>query len=101
MKDGIIKSYNFNLLYANELVKDIDDDLITKVPGKGFENHAAFTLGHLISGSALISKYLGGPYDFKPEWEDLFRRTGPGDARLPKTESNLYRVRMSFLMNCE
>ena len=56
-------------------------------PGVGFENHPAFTLGHLISAAALTSKYLGGPYEFKPEWEELFKRKGPGDPRKPETNA--------------
>ena len=89
-KETIIKSYRFNLEYASKLVEDIDNDLMTVTPGKGLENHAAFTLGHLVSASALISKYLKGPYNIYPEWEDLFKRKGPGDPKLPEKDSSLY-----------
>jgi hypothetical protein len=90
MKDTLIKAYKFNLLYAEELVADIDEKLMTKSPGAGLENHPAFTLGHLISGSAMMSEELGGPYEFKPEWEQLFRGKGPGDPRIPDTNPGLY-----------
>lgn len=90
MKEIIIKSYAFNLKYAERLVEDITEELMTKVPAKGFENHASFTLGHLISASALTSKYLDGPYEMKPSWEKLFKRKGPGDPTLPDADSELY-----------
>lgn len=101
MKDVIIKSYSFNLKYANKLVVDIDDDSMTKVPCRGYENHAAFTLGHLASGSALMSKYLGGSYEFSPEWEDLFRRKGPGDPRLPETDLTLFPTKIELLADLQ
>ena len=90
MKDYLINSYKFNLQYANELVKDVDNRLMAVSPGPGFENHPAFTIGHLVSGSAMMAEELGGPYEFNPEWEELFRRNGPGDPRTPAEDSNLY-----------
>ena len=90
MKSILINAYRFNLKYAFELVEGVDEQLMTKSPGKGLENHAAFTLGHLISAAALTSKYLGGPYEFDPEWESLFKRKGPGDPRMPETNVKVY-----------
>lgn len=90
MKNILIKSYSFNLLYAEQLVSDIDNDLMAKSGGSGLENHPAFTLGHLITASALTSKYLNGAYDISPEWESLFRRTGPGDPKMPDSNVELY-----------
>lgn len=90
MKNFLINSFHFNLRYARELVADVDDALMTKSPGKGLENHPAFTLGHLISAAALTCKYLGGPYDMDPNWEKLFRRKGPGDPRTPDPDNTLY-----------
>lgn len=98
MKEIILKSYAFNLKYAEKLVEVIPEDLMTNVPSKGFENHAAFTLGHLISASALTSKYLDGPYEMKPAWENLFKRKGPGDPTLPNTDSELYPKKEELLM---
>lgn len=97
MKNILINAYRFNLQYAFELVDDIDDNLMTISPGKGLENHAAFTLGHLISAAALTSKYLGGPYEFDPEWEALFRRKGPGDPRMPESNKNAYPSKTQLL----
>jgi hypothetical protein len=90
MKVTLINLYNFNLLYAKELVRDVEDNSMAVSPGNGLENHPAFTLGHLISAAAMTSEELGGPYEFNTEWEELFRRNGPGDPRKPATGSDLY-----------
>ncbi|MEM7102736.1 MAG: DinB family protein [Bacteroidota bacterium] len=90
MKEVLFRQYKFNLLYAEALVVDIEEHQMTITPSKGLENHPAFTLGHLISAAALTSRYLGGPYNFSPEWEKLFKRNGPGDPTLPETDAKLY-----------
>lgn len=90
MKDVLLKSYRFNLLYAKELLMDVDDKLMTQSAGPGLENHPAFTIGHLITASALMIKYLNGVYDISPEWDAIFRRKGPGDPRLPESNPKLY-----------
>lgn len=90
MKDTIINLYNFNLLYAQQLVEDVDSHLMTKSGDPGFENHPAFTLGHLVSGSAMTSRYLGGPYDISKKWEELFKRNGPEDPRTPSGDIDSY-----------
>lgn len=90
MKKYLTNSYDFNLRYAKELVIDVEENMMAHSPAKGLENHPAFTLGHLVSAAALTSKYLGGPYEMKSEWEKLFRRKGPGDPRLPELNMALY-----------
>ena len=97
MKDQLINTYAFNLRYAKELVVDVEEFMMTKSPATGLENHPAFTLGHLVSGAALTSKYLGGPYDLSPDWEDLFKRKGPGDPRLPEANFALYPTKKLLL----
>lgn len=90
MKEILVRSYQFNLKYSYELVIDLNDSMMTTTPGKGFENHPAFTIGHLVTAAALTAKYLGGAFELKPGWEELFRRKGPGDPRIPDTHSDLY-----------
>lgn len=90
MKEILLKSYRFNLLYAETLVADVDDDLMTLSGGAGLENHPAFTLGHLTVAAAMTSKYLGGPYSLGKGWDRLFRRKGPGDPKRPDPDSMLY-----------
>ena len=90
MKEMIIASYRFNLLYAEQLVIDVAEDLMTKAGTKALEKHPAFTLGHLVTASAMTSRYLGGPYEIPEGWEELFKRKGPGDPRTPSLDSNAY-----------
>lgn len=97
MKTTLLNAYAFNLRYANALVADVDDNDMTHSPSAGLENHPAFTLGHLISGAALTVKYLGGTYDLDPEWEELFKRKGPGDSRLPEPDSSRYPSKAELL----
>lgn len=89
-KETIIRQFDFNLSYAEELVSDLSESQMTEVPSKGFENHPAFTLGHLITGSAGLVEDLGGTFDMDDKWKDLFLRKGPGDPRLPEPDRSAY-----------
>ena len=87
---SITSLYTFNLDYARQLVHDIDDDLIAHTPGPGLENHPAFTIGHLCTAAALTAKYLGEPYTLDEQWDQIFRRRGPGDPKVPSTDRTIY-----------
>jgi hypothetical protein len=68
---------------------------MTIIPSNGLVNHPAFTLGHLISGSALLAEDLGAVFEMPDHWADLFLRKGPGDPRKPipikaNTHLNIY-----------
>ncbi len=84
----ILLGYRFGLKYAVNLVEDVPDELLHRSFGVGLENHPGFTLGHLTIAAALTAKYLGGPYNVPQGWDDLFRRTGPGDLRLPASDGS-------------
>lgn len=86
----LVKQFDFNLAYAKALVIDVPAVLMTHVPAQGFENHPAFTLGHLVSGCAMLVEDLGGKFEMPNEWESLFRRKGPGDERLPDLDKKKY-----------
>ena len=101
MKRNLIYSYQFNLRYARELVCDLNEYQMTTTPSSGLENHPAFTLGHLVSGAALTAKYLGGGYFLPESWEALFKRMGPGDARLPDQDSSKYPSKSKLLQELE
>jgi len=98
---SIINQYDFNLAYAKELVKDVSDIQLCFQPVKGLVNHPAFTLGHLVTGSALTAKYLGGEYEIPDDWETLFLRKGPGDPRYPETDASLYPKKMELISELE
>lgn len=83
MVDEIIKQFDFNLAFADKLVEDVSEVQMTIIPSKGLENHPAFTLGHLASGSAMTVEDLGGEFILPEGWRELFSRKGPGDPRQP------------------
>lgn len=83
MLESIQSLYDFNLKYAHGLVVDVGAEQMTVSPGKGLENHPAWTLGHLVTAAGLTAKYLGAEYKISKEWDDIFRRRGPGDPRTP------------------
>ncbi|TAH43002.1 MAG: DinB family protein [Bacteroidetes bacterium] len=90
IKAALAKSLEFNLEYAAELIRDIPESVLFEDAGKGLENHAGFTLGHLVSALGLTIKYLGHPYELSEEWDQLFRRKGLGDPTLPSLELSKY-----------
>lgn len=89
-KEDILKQYDFNLVFSKKLVEDLSEKQMTQCPAKGLENHPAFTLGHLITGTAMTLEDLGGEMDIPHGWETLFLRKGPGDPRLPVKDPSLY-----------
>ena len=97
----IIKQYNFNLEYARALVQGLTNDQMTSMPSNGLENHPAFTLGHLVSGSALLAEDLGGEFEMPDKWADLFLRKGPGDPRKPDPDKNKYPAKHLLLKELE
>lgn len=101
IKNVIINAYDFNLLYAKQLVSDLNQEQMTTSPSSGLENHPAFTIGHLVTGSALTYKYLGGEYEVKEGWDKLFRRNGPGDPTLPESDLILYPSKKELLEELE
>ncbi len=95
MKDAyyleqLINQLKFNYIYALDLIEDIDEEYMAITPSKGLENHPTFTIGHIITAYGLTIKSLGGQYTVKKEWDDIFRRMGPGDPRFPTMDKNLY-----------
>ncbi len=85
-----IRLYAWNLLYAQALVADISADQCTESGGPGLENHPAWTIGHLVTGSDLLAEDLGLERDLPEGWRELFERRGPGDPRLPDPERRAY-----------
>ncbi len=96
-----IKQYDFNLLYANALVADIDDIQMTITPAPGLSNHPAFTLGHLVTGSAMMAEDLGQPVSIPEGWMELFARKGPGDQTRPDLDIARYPSKTELLQELE
>jgi len=93
----VLRQYAFNLAYAGRLVDDLSDEQMTLPGDAGLENHPAFTLGHLVSGSAGMAEDLGAPFDMPVGWAELFLRKGPGDPRLPDPDGTKYPSRRDLL----
>jgi hypothetical protein len=88
--ETILKQYDFNLKYAEALVQDLSDEQMTTIPSNGLENHPAWTIGHLVSGSAGLAEDLGEKFEMPDTWADLFLRKGPGDPRKPDPDKSKY-----------
>jgi uncharacterized damage-inducible protein DinB len=54
------------------------------------ENHPAWTIGHLVTGSDILAEDLGLERDLPEGWRELFERRGPGDPRLPDPDRDAY-----------
>lgn len=88
-KKTLINGFTLNLDYTFRLVEDVDENDMTNQPN-GFTNHPAFTLGHLVTATALTAKVLGQKYEVPDGWDALFRRSGPGDPTLPEKDREKY-----------
>ena len=99
--DNIIKQYNFNLEYAKALVHDLTEEQMAIVPAPGLDNHPAFTLGHLVSGSADLAHDLGEDFEMPSGWAELFVRQGPGDPTKPNLDSKKYPSKKELLTELE
>ncbi len=93
----ISKQLDFNYQFAEELVKDVPEEMMAHSPGLGLENHPAFTLGHLAVASSMTVNYLGGTADLPELWNGLFRRKGPGDPTLPEKDQTKYPAKEALL----
>lgn len=90
MMESAFRLYAWNLEYARALVADLSETQCTESLGPGLENHPAWTIGHLVTGSDILAFDLGLERDLPEGWRELFQRRGPGDPRLPDPDRNAY-----------
>jgi hypothetical protein len=88
--EGALRLYAWNLRYAEALATDVPAELWAASGGPGLENHPAWTLGHLVTGSDSLAEDLGLPRDVPDGWNDLFLRRGPSDLRRPPSGDGIY-----------
>ncbi|MEZ5064964.1 MAG: DinB family protein [bacterium] len=88
--DVSLRAYAWNLRYAEALTSDLEPESWTRGAGPGLENHATWTIGHLVTGSDLLAEDLGLAREVSEEWRHLFERRGPGDPRLPDPDPAAY-----------
>ncbi len=102
---SISRQLDFNLAYAKKLVEDLTEEQMTTIPGNGFENHPAFTLGHLVSGMSLMViddiSEVKKPGFMPDGWKELFLRRGPGDPRTPEEDKTKYPSKEELLAELE
>lgn len=99
--ESAIRLYAWNLDYAKGLVEDISAEQCTESMGPGLENHPAWTIGHLVTGSDLLAFDLGLERDLPVGWQDLFERQGPGDPRLPNADRSVYPPMEALILELE
>lgn len=51
--EPVLRQYAWNLAYAEHLTRDVPPSLWAKSGGPGLENHPAWTIGHLITATAM------------------------------------------------
>lgn len=95
--DPLLQQYRWNLAYAEALTHDVPEELWARGGGPGLENHPAWTVGHLITGSALVAADLGADPALPDNWRELFERRGPNDTRRPDMGDGLYPSRTELM----
>jgi hypothetical protein len=83
------------------LIQDVPNELMTHMPSSGLVNHPAFTIGHLVSASAMLVEDLGGEQELPVGWEALFVRKGPGDPRYPNPDREVYPQKEALIRELE
>ena len=99
--ESALRLYAWNLKYAAALVRDLSEAQCTESAGPGLENHPAWTIGHLASGSDLLAEDLGVERGLPEEWRRIFERRGPGDPRLPDPDGSAYPSMAELLAELE
>ncbi len=76
MRNLILHTYSFNLMYAQKLLDGIADDQMTVQPtvdGHTLKNHPAWIIGHLANTSAGFGTMLLGVESQQPDgWQEKF-----------------------------
>lgn len=75
MVDHLTYLYQFNLQYAEQLVKDVPADQMAAQPS-GVINHPAWSLGHLVVSSNHLAQILGLQSNLPDGWGETFKTGG-------------------------
>lgn len=71
MKEAILRSFAYNLHYANRLLRDISDDRMTEQPFPAM-NHPTWIIGHLADTCDLMADWLESDRICPSGWNSLF-----------------------------
>jgi len=97
MIESLLLQYAWNLAYAEALTEDVPPELWARSGGEGLENHPAWTLGHLVTGSEMVAGELGVEVELPEGWSELFLRRGPNDPRRPEPDPARYPDRAALI----
>ena len=75
MRDHIVYVYEFNLMYAESLVKDLSAEQMVQQPN-GVINHPAWSLGHLVVSANSLGTLLGLESNLADGWDKTFATGG-------------------------
>ena len=89
LQNVILHGFRLNIEYLIQLIEDVKEDDMQAQPN-GFVNHPAWTVGHITTSNEIAAKVMGRPYSLPAEWDDLFKRRGPGDPRVPNPNREAY-----------
>jgi len=93
MKTHVIQSLKLSLTYAEANLADLDDKQMLAIP-KGFTNHPAWLVGHIIGAFSYAFEALGDKLDIPDNWESLFGMAGVSNAGpYPSKDELLERLR--------
>lgn len=89
MRQAILNTYAFNLMYAGKLLDGIAEEQMATQPvldGNTIPNHPAWVIGHLANTSAAFGSTLLGVEPIQPEgWQEIF-----GGSSTPVTDASVY-----------
>lgn len=95
-KTTLLNGFKMNMDYTIQLVADVAEEDMAKQPN-GFTNHPAFTIGHLVTATALTVEVLGQEYSVPEGWDELFLRKGPGDPTQPTKDVERYPTKTELM----
>ena len=91
MFDHVAYLYQFNLRYAERLVKDVSADQMSVQPG-GVINHPAWSLGHLVVSADHLAQFLGLGSNLPEGWSETFKSGGE-----PTADASAYPTKEALL----
>ena len=84
MKNAILRSFAYNLHYANRLLRDVPDDRMSEQPFPAM-NHPTWIIGHLADTCDLMADWLEVARICPSGWNYLFDNRSE-----PKADRNIY-----------
>ena len=103
MLEHVVYVYDFNLKWAENLVKDLSAEQMVQQPN-GVINHPAWSLGHLVVSAAGLGSALGLESNLPEGWDKTFATGGEPSSDLsayPSKDEILSALRDQHARNAE